>query len=180
MADHSYVCVLDREGNPWRTDATNNDIDRFRAYVRHSIVPAAQERNPHLLDTLCRTMNLIADEDDMLSTAADDLVAKHVQWLDENLYDGLNCSSGCVIAPEMADVAIPLQRRVFTKVLQLVLGEQARVETASVEACVAAFADGAPVSGYTANIQGNIALSANKKGLRMEPMQFYRARRNRL
>jgi len=33
-----------------------------------------------------------------------------------------------------------------------------------------AFADGVPKSGYVVNIQGDIAVSSNKRGVRIEPM----------
>ena len=39
----------------------------------HIFVPRAKERNPQLLDVLCRSMNLIADEDDMLEAQAEAL-----------------------------------------------------------------------------------------------------------
>ena len=68
------------------------------------------------------------------------------------------------------------------RALQLMLGRDARVETASVEAVLAAFDDetgGKPRSGYVANIQGDLAVSANKRGVRIEPMAAYRARRKR-
>ena len=35
-------------------------------FVRHEIMPRAKERNPQLLETLGRTMDLIADEDDFM------------------------------------------------------------------------------------------------------------------
>lgn len=70
-----------------------------------------------------------------------------------------------------------MQRRVAFQVLQLILGTDARVENAAILAITDAFRDGAPVSGFTSNIQGNLALSANKYGLRIEPMSAYRARR---
>jgi tRNA(Ile)-lysidine synthase len=65
-------------------------------------------------------------------------------------------------------------------VLQYILGPDARVETATIEAITAAFGPEAPVSGYTNNIQGNLAISANKQGLRIEPMETYRLRRKRV
>ena len=55
------LAVSEPDGARWREDATNAHTDRFRAYVRHEIVPRAKERNASLLTTLCRTMNLIAD-----------------------------------------------------------------------------------------------------------------------
>lgn len=168
----------DADGRLWREDATNAHTDRFRAFVRHEIVPRAKERNPQLLDALCRTMNLIADEDDMLETQTAELAARLVSWT-EREGDLPDYTAGCVIAPEFATVATPLQRRVVREVLQGILGSDARVESASVEAVRAGFGPEAPVSGYVNNIQGDLALSANKHGLRIEPMAAYRARRKK-
>ena len=164
--------VRDSGGNLWREDATNAHTDLFRGYVRHEIVPKALERNPRLLQTLSRTMDLIADEDDMLDAWTAQIVEEHVSW--ESAGDPC---AGCVIAPGFAAVELPLQRRAAIDVLKRMLGVEERVDAASVEAIVAAFADGAPISGYTNNIQGDLALSANKRGLRIEPMSAYRARR---
>lgn len=168
--------AVDAEGALWREDATNAHTDRFRAYVRHEIVPRAKERNPQLLDVLCRSMNLIADEDDMLEDMVDGLMAGHVEALGDE-YD-----AGCVLAPAFGAEPLPLRRRAVMRALQLMLGRDARVETASVEAVLAAFDDeagGKPRSGYVANIQGDLAVSANKRGARIEPMSAYRARRKR-
>ena len=175
QADPSIVLVADEAGGIWREDATNAHTDRFRSFVRHSIVPLARERNPRHAETLCRSMNLIADEDDMLAAMARQVAADTVQWLP--LGAQASESDTCLMAPEFAEHPLPLQRRVAALVLKALLGEDARVETASVDAITAAFCEGAPVSGYTANIQGDLALSANKRGLRIEPMQAYRARR---
>lgn len=168
----------DADGRLWREDATNAHTDRFRAFVRHEIVPRAKERNPQLLDALCRTMNLIADEDDMLEAQTAELAARLVSWT-EREGDLPDYTAGCVIAPEFATVATPLQRRVVREVLQGILGSDERVESASVEAVRAGFGPEAPVSGYVNNIQGDLALSANKHGLRIEPMAAYRARRKK-
>lgn len=168
--------ACDGEGNLWREDATNAHTDRFRAYVRHEIVPRAKERNPQLLEVLCRTMNLIADEDDMLERMVDELMAGHVEAL------GDDYGAGCVLAPAFGAEPLPLRRRAVLRALQLMLGREARVETASVEAVLAAFdegADGKPRGGYVTNIQGDLAASANKHGVRIEPMAAYRARRKR-
>ena len=42
-----------------------------------------------------------------------------------------------------------------------------------------AFVDGKPLGGYVTNIQGNLAVSANRNGVRIEPMAAFRARRKR-
>lgn len=171
--------ACDEAGCLWREDATNAHTDRFRAFVRHEIVPRAKERNERLLETLCRTMNLIADEDDMLENMANDLMANAVQWIEA--CEGFDpCyEEGCVFAPDFGRAPLPLRRRACFGVLQLILGPDVRVENASVEAVLTAFADGAPVSGYVTNIQGNLAVSANKRGVRIEPMAVFRARRKK-
>lgn len=161
----------DAEGNLWREDATNKHTDRFRAYVRHEIVPRAAERNPRLRETLTRTMNQIADEDDMMVDLADEAASVHVTWYGEG--------EGCLIGPGFADVRLPVQRRVVAGIIGCMLGPDERIESASVEAVLAGFVDGKPNGGYVVNIQGNLAVSANKHGMRIEPMAAFRTRRKR-
>ena len=163
----------DAAGMLWREDATNQHTDRFRAFVRHEIIPLAKERNPQLTSTLTRTMNLIGDEDDMLDAFADELVSRHVVRLEP-------AAEGCVLSPMLAAERPPMMRRVAVKVLEGFLGPDERVETASVEAVLSAFEDGKPKGGYVANVQGNLAVSANKQGVRIEPMAAFRIRRKRM
>lgn len=173
--------ACDEAGELWREDATNAHTDRFRAYVRHEIVPRAKERNPQLLDVLCRTMNLIADEDDMVEAMVDDLIGGCVEWIERAEAIGIDYGSGCVLASSLGAEPVPLQRRTVMRVLQLMLGAEARVETASIDAVLAAYdlaAGGRPRGGYVANVQGNLAVSANKHGVRIEPMAAFRKRRN--
>lgn len=177
-------CACDAEGNLWREDATNAHTDRFRAYVRHEVVPHVKQRAPQLLDVLGRTMNLIADEDDMLEEMAVDLAQRSMSWV-ETLPGRLPaCEEGGVLAPAFGQQPVPLQRRAVVQVLQAMLGPDARVETASVDAVLAAWRQpgtpaAAPHGGYVANIQGNLAISANKHGVRIEPMAVFRARRKK-
>ena len=185
----AYIAERERDGAPvacddagclWREDATNAHTDRFRAYVRHEIVPRAKERNPQLLEVLGRTMNLIADEDDMLEAQAEALANRHAAWIEQSEALGIDHGAGCVLAPALGAEPRPLQRRAVLRVLGLVLGAEARVEAASVEAVLAAYdGAGAPRGGYVANIQGDLAVSANKRGVRVEPMAAFRARRKR-
>lgn len=167
----------DPEGNLWREDATNAHTDHFRAYVRHEIVPRSKVRNPQLLDVLGRTMNLIADEDDFMESLACEVAKRCVSSLGDGKEDGF------LLAPSFGAEPLPLRRRVCMRALQGVLGADARVETASVNAVLDAFEDGEglgkPIGGYVTNIQGNLAVSANKQGVRVEPMAAFRARRKR-
>ena len=165
--------VRDGEEMLWREDATNSHTDRFRAYVRHEIVPRALERNSQLFSTLTRTMNLIGDEDDMLNDMAKSLIERHVTWLTP-------VDEGCVLSPLFIAEPLPLMRRVVFEVLGRMLGPDERVENAAVDAVLAAYLGGKPASGYVTNIQGNLAVSSNKNGVRIEPMASYRTRRKKL
>lgn len=170
----------DGSGALWREDATNAHTDRFRAYVRHEIVPRAKERNSQLMEVLCRTMNLIADEDDMLERLVDDLVEQHASWIEHVPGRSPDFAAGCVLAPELGEQPVPLLRRVAVRILHHMLGPEARVETASVDAVLAAWGEARLRGGYVANVQGDLAVSANKQGVRIEPMAAFRARRKRV
>ena len=174
---HAELCAwLSSRGYAWREDATNATDEGFRAYVRHHMVPAALARNPRLHETLARTMDLIADEDDFLEGMSGQLAFHTVMW-----FDGEDARAGCMLAPALGGVPLVLRRRVVFGVLGSMLhaiDSEARVEFAAVDAVLAAFAeDGSIASGYVANIQGDLAVSANKNGVRIEPMRVYRARR---
>lgn len=172
-------CAVDSQGNLWREDATNAHTDRFRAFVRHEIVPHAKERNAHLLDTLTRTMNLIADEDDYLEGVAAGVSRDCLTWLGDAPGCEPSWCDGFRLAPPFGQVARPVARRVVAGALQNMLGRDARIEAASVEAVLTAFEGKRPKSGYVTNIQGDIAVSANKRGVLVEPMSAYRARRKK-
>lgn len=179
LAESGQPVVRDGEGALWREDATNAHTDRFRAYVRHEVVPRAKERNPQLAQTLTRTMNLIADEDDYLNTQVDRLFGNAVSWIVSDEACGPDCGAGFVLLPEAGKVHSALARRVVVRALESMLPQGARIEAASVEAVLAGFADKRINSGYASNIQGNLAVSANKHGVRVEPMAAFRTRRNK-
>ncbi len=173
--------AVDAEGHLWREDATNAHTDKFRAYVRHEIVPRAKDRNAQLLDVLVRSMNLIADEDDMLENMADEVLERCVKWVCESPEWGIDLTEGFRLLPEFGLERRPLQRRVVNGLLSRMLGADARIETASIEAVLAGFGeDGRPNGGYVNNIQGDLAVSANKQGVLVEPMAYFRARRKKV
>jgi tRNA(Ile)-lysidine synthase len=164
----------------WREDATNADTDRFRAFVRHEIVPLAKRWNPSLVTTLTRTMNQIADEDDMLEEITDEIVWNRVQPLETQ--DGHAVQgAGFLCLPVFGEVALPVARRALVALLKHMLGADERIDAASVNAILKAFdpETNRPIGGYVANIQGNLAVSANKLGVRVEPMAAFRARRKK-
>ena len=59
----------------------------------------------------------------------------------------------------------------------LILG--AVFNTAAVAGVLDAFGEERPKSGYVTNIQGDLAVSANKRGVLVEPMSAFRARRKK-
>lgn len=61
---------LEAQGIGWREDATNEEDVALRSYVRHHVVPALVARNPALHATLGRTLDVLADEDDLLGRMA--------------------------------------------------------------------------------------------------------------
>ena len=176
--------VRDDAGGLWREDATNAHTDRFRAYVRHEVIPRVKERSPRLLEVLPRTMNLIADEDDMLENMASELVEQHVEWTSALPGRQPDHADGALVSPAFGLLPLPLARRATVQLLQSMLGPDARVETSSVDAVLAAWEDAGtpgahPIGGYVTNIQGDIAVSANKRGVLIEPMATFRARRKK-
>lgn len=165
------------DGALWCEDATNAHTDRFRAYVRHELVPLAKAKNAALLDTLCRTMNLIGDEDDFMDRLAADAVAEDVEWV----YDSSDESrpDAALLRPSFASLDVALARRAVRQVLLGLLCQDARLDSAQVEGVLEAFDGGAPKSGYVGNVAGDLAVSANKGGVLVEPMARFRTRRKR-
>lgn len=190
----SRPVVRDGQGALWREDATNAHTDRFRAYVRHKMVPPAREWNSQLLTVLTRSMNLIAEEDDMLEAMADELIRAQVSWNARSASAAeeggpanrpvSDLVEGFLLKPAFGREPRPLQRRAVRELLQRMLGTDERIDAATVEAVLDGFGPagegGAPNSGYVTNVQGDLAVSANKHGVRVEPMACFRARRGRL
>ncbi|MBP5313543.1 MAG: tRNA lysidine(34) synthetase TilS [Eggerthellaceae bacterium] len=182
--------VSDCNGNLWREDVTNADTAYLRAFVREKMVPLAQSKNASLSDTLRRTMNLIAEEDDMLESEADKLSASFVKRLSET-----DSQEGILLMPELGLVQTPLLRRVvfneLSSLYESLYGPDGRIEEASVSAVMDAWdkdlyesdsslkASAYVKKGYVVNIQGDLAVSANSKGVRIEPMSTFRQRRKK-
>jgi len=61
---------LEELGQPWREDESNTDTTRTRALVRNELIPVAERLNPSLRSAIERTMELLGDEDALLSRLA--------------------------------------------------------------------------------------------------------------
>ncbi|HEY5540021.1 MAG TPA: tRNA lysidine(34) synthetase TilS [Coriobacteriia bacterium] len=55
---------------PWREDESNADTARLRALVRAEIMPVAEGINPVFRETLARSIDLLADDDALLTRMA--------------------------------------------------------------------------------------------------------------
>lgn len=191
----------------WCEDATNADTQYFRSFVRHEMIPRARMRNADLLHTLERTMDVIAEENRFMDELARDAFARCVQIEDTRSESGADACFEpaqrgadsahllnhdmrsdepggvavgvyALVKPAFAQIALPIRRRVAYQILRTLLPVDARVEQRSVDAICKMVDDTAQLkSGYTTNIQGNLAISSNKRGGRIEPMALYRARR---
>jgi tRNA(Ile)-lysidine synthase len=59
-------------GQEWREDATNDDDTRLRVRIRAQVTPIAESINPSFRSTLARTIDLLGDDDALLSRMASD------------------------------------------------------------------------------------------------------------
>ncbi len=66
-----YLGSLDQD---WREDASNLDTTRLRARVRHELVPVLREIAPGAADNVARSLALLADDDELLSSMGDGFV----------------------------------------------------------------------------------------------------------
>ena len=169
LDENDVVVTVDKSNKRWRIDATNAHTERFRAYVRHKMLPVASEWNDSFYDTLQRSMNLIGDEDDMLSEMSDNLIESSVE------FDA--SAPSFKLLPEFCTAHPCIQKRAVFSLLSEFLGPDVRVENASVLAVLGGIDKDKPKSGYTSNIQGNLAVSSNKSGILVETMETYRRRR---
>lgn len=63
----AYLESIDQQ---WRTDATNADTLRKRAWVRHELLPLIESQNPSFEHAAARTMEILSEEDLLLSEMA--------------------------------------------------------------------------------------------------------------
>ncbi|PKQ16254.1 MAG: tRNA lysidine(34) synthetase TilS [Actinobacteria bacterium HGW-Actinobacteria-7] len=126
---------LDAGGAGWREDESNSDTARMRAYVRERIVPQAAALNPAFRETLARTMDLLADDDEVLSSTARERARE---------YSTVEPGERVMLqrAPLLA-LGRPMARRTVREALIGCFPEASRLESAHVEALVDGLADDA-------------------------------------
>ena len=119
-------------GQEWREDASNSDTTRLRALVRAEIVPVAERVNPAFRETLARSMDLLGDDDALLTRMAHDFSR-----------DFAETSGGRVAFDRewMRTLHRAMARRTVRSALIAEFPEASRLEAAHVEAIVDGLAD---------------------------------------
>lgn len=159
-------------GQMWREDVTNEDITNFRSFVRHEIMPKAKLRNPNHLTTLKRTMDLIAEEDDMMQELAKDLLNKECMIFVQH-----KCAK---LKPAFGEAKKPIAKRAIYELLRILLPDEARIEERSIDSIMKRFQNDKSVALSPDNIQGNFIVSSNKNGVIIQPATSYRQKTKRI
>lgn len=110
-------------------------------------------------------MNLILDENNYLEKLVDEAYNKCVEKINSNI----------LVKPNILDFDVVLQKRLAYRILKSFLPDDARVNNSSVESIIRGF----NTHNYTDNIQGNLIIHSNKKGLTITSAENYRQARNR-
>lgn len=156
----------------WCTDVTNEETDRFRTYIRNVVMPLLEEKNSHFLQNLRRTMDNIAETNKYVNKEVENAIKKCLTKIDE---------ASVLIKPQICEFDTYIIKQVIYRVLSNLLGMDSRVNGSAIDDVLSAINnDKKVVSGYVVNIQGNLMVSANNRGILIEPAASYRARRNRL
>jgi tRNA(Ile)-lysidine synthase len=130
-------------GQEWREDATNDDATRLRVLVRTQITPIAEGINPSFRSTLARTIDLLGDDDALLSRMAADFAT-----------DFAPASDGRVVFDRelMGVLDRAMARRTVRAALVAEFPEASRLEAAHVEALV----DGLASDGFARDLPGGL------------------------
>ena len=148
---------LRARGVGWREDSTNEQDDALRSYVRHHVTPPMRRRVPAFAQVLGRSLDVLAEEDELLEAQAAELLARAARPAPAGLRDALASAGGpegpapapasvpasprelrrarraaCLDADVLAGAPLPLTRRALRQALAALLGpddaRRARVE----------------------------------------------------
>ncbi len=133
------VAYLEAGGHRWREDATNADTSRLRSLVRHDLVPVFESINPSFSTTLSRTIDLLADEDDLLADMAQAFSGDFVECQDSEVRFERSM---------MITLSRPMARRTVRTALLDAFPEASRLESHHIEALV----DGLASEGFARDL----------------------------
>lgn len=130
-------------GGTWREDASNLDTARQRAFVRAELVPVAERLNPAVRTTLARTMDLLADDDALLTGMAEAFARDFAEQRDGRVTFNRHF---------MQSLDRTMARRTVRIALSAAFPEVSRLEAAHIEALVDGMAD----DGFTRDLPGGL------------------------
>ena len=132
-------------GQTWREDSTNADTRRLRALIRHELVPVAESVNPRFRETLARSLDVLAEDDRLLSEMADAFARD---------FADIDLSAGEVAFDRdcMQTLSRPMARRTVRSALLVAFPEASRLEHSHVEALV----DGLTRDGFARDLPGGL------------------------
>jgi tRNA(Ile)-lysidine synthase len=115
----------------WREDETNWDTRHLRAFVRHEVIPLLESRNPQLLATVARSLDVLADESAYLQQQADELFAE-VCESKSSAVPG-SAPEGLTLNTSLFNADPVLVRRVIREACRRVMPSTARVTFKHIE-----------------------------------------------
>jgi tRNA(Ile)-lysidine synthase len=119
-------------GQVWHEDVTNADTARLRAWVRHELLPLIESQNPAFDAVAARTMDILAEEDDLIGELADAFARDFARMEEGALVFG---------RPLMLTLSRPMARRTVREALVAAFPEASRLDFAHAEALVDGLAD---------------------------------------
>jgi tRNA(Ile)-lysidine synthase len=121
---------LESAGHVWREDASNHDTDRARAFVRAHVIPEAERLNTSVRESLARTIDLLADENALLTGMASSFARDFVEVEpgQQAVFD----------KPLMSTLDKSMARRTIREALIRAFPETSRLEASHIEALVEA------------------------------------------
>lgn len=137
---------LESRGHEWREDESNADDSRTRAFVRHRLVPQAEELNPSFRASLARTMNLLADDDALLSELARTFALQFAEVEPDRVV---------IDRAMMGTLDRTMARRTLREAIRRGFPEASRLEAAHVEA----LADGLSCVDFARDLPGGLRAS---------------------
>lgn len=145
---HEELCrYLEVAGIAWREDESNQDTSYLRNFVRHRVIPVANERNANLARSVGAACDILGDEDAFMAHLAATALRSCIRRQQEGLIvlDAARLSA--------AEVAIA-RRMVRLAVKQL--DPEARLEMRHVESVLACVAAGEGSLSLPGNIDARI------------------------
>ena len=133
MTHAELVRYLEVAGQPWREDESNRDTRYLRNFVRHRVMPVAEERNANVARAVGAACDILGDEDAFMSQlAATALRGCMRRW-----------DAGLVVldAARLAAAEVAIARRMVRLAVKQ-LSPEARLEMRHVEAVLACVAAG--------------------------------------